>query len=153
MPVHYGESSHRHFDDGCFLQADRRHPNADHHFGVAAECAVKALLVGLGVRTDAAGNIDRPYRRHMGELFEPTPGAQTNLCAEFSAFVRGRSGARYLPRLPDGETLEDLFEDWSIDQRYVESCDIRPARVHDHFRAARALLVCLERAESDGVVA
>lgn len=157
MPIHYCQSAHRHYQDGRYLQDDRRQPNADHHFGVAAECAVKALLVGLGVQTDPAGNIDRSYRHHLGEAFEFGPGSrgsarQTNLCAEFGMYLRGHRGARYLPKLPEGEALEDLFADWSIDQRYCESDDIRAAQVHTHARAARALLSCLERAQQDGIV-
>ena len=43
----YADATRRHWDDGLFLLEDRRLANADHLFGLAAECALKAVMLPL----------------------------------------------------------------------------------------------------------
>src|SRR5688572_29447848 len=48
------EAAHRHYGDAKLLQDSRRFSGAGYHYGLAAECAIKAKLSDCGVRDDDA---------------------------------------------------------------------------------------------------
>lgn len=115
-----------------------RFPNADQLYGFAAECALKAVLVGLNSRTRPDGSLDEQGTRvHIDRLWR-----------EYHATISGRS-ARQLHVAWDGR--ENPFGDWSTDLRYSADDD-QPAaeRVTRHRRAAKACLGVLDRAGSPG---
>jgi hypothetical protein len=47
MTIHYAEAARRHHIDATYLFDGRRLPNADHLFGLAAECAMVAIIQTL----------------------------------------------------------------------------------------------------------
>ncbi len=50
MTTDFSDAADRHFHDGELLRTHRRWANADHLFGFATECALKAIMLGLGAK-------------------------------------------------------------------------------------------------------
>jgi hypothetical protein len=140
MQVDFGQAARRHYQDASQLKKDRRLHNADHLFGLAAECALKALMVASGARTDARGDLlERSHRKHFND----------GLWDEFHVFASGRQRQRYLSRLPP----ENPYMDWHVDQRYAADREFMPAAVEAHAKGARATMAALECAAADGGLA
>jgi hypothetical protein len=106
MDTDFLDAAHRHLMDARLL--DRKHgryANADHLYGIAAECMLKAIMVGLGATLSTKGNLqERAHRQHIDTLW-----------GEYCAFAAGRGGISYLP-FPSHHCL---FAGWRIDQRYA----------------------------------
>lgn len=137
--VDFPGAAKRHWGDAGHLLTDRRLPNADQLFGLSAECALKAVMVGLGMALRADGAPDsRRHRVHINELWD-----------EFLTFASNRGGARYSAHL---STLSSPFVDWDIAQRYAPGSAIMANRVHGHQAGALLAQQCLNAAILDGVI-
>lgn len=137
MSTNYREAAVRHFIDGDTLRSWLRHPNADQLYGLSAECSLKAVMIGLGMKTTNAGAPrDRGHKVHMPELW-----------MAFQSFAEGRLASRYI------EPLAHLnpFDDWRVDQRYWASSVIGAARANNHRNAAIMCRESMELAIVDGV--
>jgi hypothetical protein len=137
MTTNYRDAAVRHFVDGDTLNRATRHANADQLFGLAAECALKAVMVGLGMQVTKNGAPrDYAHKVHMPELW-----------MAFQSFAEGRLGSRYLEPL----SHRNPFDDWRVDQRYWVSSSIGAARAKYHRDAATSCRESMELAVLDGV--
>ncbi len=60
----------RHWDDAEFLFDNERTPNADHLYGVSAECGLKAVMGALGMEVDARGDpSSKDHKLHVDKLW------------------------------------------------------------------------------------
>lgn len=85
MHPDYRDAAERHWEDASYLSADKRFANADHLYGLSAECALKAVMQGLGMPLRPDGvPMDKQNRIHINLLWD-----------EFSTFAQSRNGARY----------------------------------------------------------
>ena len=125
------DAHRRHWTDAELLYGDRRWPNADHLYGLSAECGLKAVMRRLGMRAETP----RKYRKHVCELWPI-----------FEDFARERNGVRYLKLLPGGEP----FDDWSIDDRYAHREHFDQGRVGPHREAACGIRRMVRSMEQDG---
>jgi hypothetical protein len=91
-------AAQRHFDDAELLRQETRRDGAGHHYGVAGECAVKAVCV------EEANT--RPSRH-----FDVSPDKDLRVFAH--PHLGGRKG------LPIQVVLPSLFVGWSIHDRYA----------------------------------
>jgi hypothetical protein len=108
MVESYLIAAQRHFEDAELLRRETRLDNAGHHYGVAGECAVKAVCVEeAGIRPPKHFDSD-PNRDLRG-------AAVPNLA--------GRKGQRILAILPT------LFVGWSVHDRYSATGQIQMAQV------------------------
>lgn len=139
MSTDFKDASARHFDDAELLisQTQPRAANADHLFGLSAECSLKAVMLGLGmaVKSDGAP-ADKGHRVHMPELW-----------AAFQSFAQGQLASRYLEPLDK----QNLFADWEIDQRYWSRAAVLATATAIHRRGASQCRASLERQILDGV--
>ncbi len=139
MSTDFKDASARHFEDAELLlaQTPARHANADHLFGVSAECSLKAVMVGLGmvVTTDASPN-DKGHKLHMPKLW-----------AAFQSFARGQLASRYLEPLDK----QNPFADWDVEQRYWSRTAIATTAPASHRTAAAQCRESLEKLLFDGV--
>lgn len=138
MRIDFRDAAKRHWEDAELLKEQKRIHNADHHYGVAAECALKEVMVILGTPTDVRGDIDKRFWKHMPDLW-----------SEYQTFAQGRRGARYVS--PLGRFSGNPFSDWHMDQRYA--ADVTPptgAVLTSHAKACQACLEVLDRA-SNGI--
>jgi len=133
----FRDAASRHYNDGSFLLQHDRWPNADHLFGLAAECGLKAIMQAFGMKTTAVGvPRDTKYRVHIDKLW-----------LEFHAFADRRVPSHYASRLPK----ENPFTDWSVDQRYYRRDAISKKDALAHRDAARRVLDVLENVKVDGL--
>lgn len=136
----YADAARRHWDDGLFLIADSRLANADHLFGLAAECALKAVMRPLGMKLRPSGVPEDKRHGHIDRLWD-----------EFGAFVSSRGGARYGALLNAHQN--PFAGSWKVDQRYDARSDFTPAAVASHQHGAQTAKRCLDAAVLDGVIA
>jgi hypothetical protein len=131
------EAGERHHRDALHLEADGRDANADQLYGLAAECAVKALLLGLcgiAMRDDAPV---RPYRRHINELWPLAAGMVTGLTAVHHT----------------GSLLAaNPFAGWSVNDRYAGHGPIDPVGLDAHQKASASLVSGAQLARLDGLL-
>ena len=127
----FADAHLRHWTDAELLYGRERWPNADHLYGLSAECGLKAVMRRLGMPAETPSR----YRKHVRELWR-----------KFKNFARGRDGSRYLQLLPGGQP----FADWSIDDRYAHRMHFDEGRVGPHREAARRIGVMVRLAKQGG---
>lgn len=65
----YYDAAKRHFDDATFLFSDKRYANSDHLFGLSSECALKSIMLALGMKLNSSGSPKiREHRTHIKDL-------------------------------------------------------------------------------------
>ncbi len=124
----YADAHDRHWKDAERLFGCAAWANADHLYGLSAECGLKAVFQIAGQPIDAA------RRKHVDELWPA-----------FVLFAEGR-WADWLALLPTGAP----FSDWSIDQRYAHRRNFDKPLVAPHRNAARAVGAMLQFALRGG---
>ncbi|MFC6089957.1 hypothetical protein [Saccharothrix lopnurensis] len=138
----FDSSARRHMDDADLLHAHARPANADHLAGLAAECALKALIAGfLGGHINPQDlvvhpNANGPIRKHVNTLWP-----------EMVTIVQNRSASALIPLL-----TSQPFADWKVDDRYCDGTHLTATTVSNHLSAARAVISILEQAHLDGML-
>ena len=124
MPIltDYLAAAKRHHADGNSL-ASSHPPLADHILGIAAECALKAILVHLNFPLDKYGNLKFVKQLNAGR------GHLPGFLAEFR-ILQGNPYVQDLPQPVQGQP--DLFSEWSIHDRYSDASHIDAARIQRH---------------------
>jgi hypothetical protein len=130
----------RHLDDGRHLVDDGRHVNGDHLIGLAAECLLKAVLVGYLGATVA--NNKPPATNGKEHKHLPT------LWTSVGAVVSGRSGSQFSALLGGANP----FSAWSIHDRYADGSDITVQHARDHLTAADTIAALHQQAVLNGVL-
>ena len=121
----------RHYDDGLLLSGNGRVPGADHFFGIAAECAIKAALQSAGVlKFNAKDRPEKPFDKHCPDIWN-----------EYQA----QHGGRFpLPK------INPFDGNWDISDRYAAGGAITPASLESHRSGAYAAQKLLEAIASQG---
>jgi len=137
MNVNYSQAGRRHFDDCRTLSGKQRAGNSSHLAGLAAECALKAVLEGLGILTlDTRGvPADPKHKKHIDKIWD-----------EFQAALSGRAAVMYTLR------GANPFDDWKIEHRYEADSTIDQATAEKHCLGAHTAMLLLERARIEGDV-
>jgi hypothetical protein len=117
MTEAYAVAAVRHWDDARLLETSIRRPNADHLYGVAAECGLKSALVAVGAATANPTLPDR-YYQHIDKLWTLIP--HQNIQKRFPGLAALLKG----PGTP--------FGDWSIDQRYADGTAVTTEVLERH---------------------
>ena len=137
-------AARRHHQDARLLLDDRRWPNADHLAGVAAECGLKAILLGYFGAT--LGNNSRPV---WGQPAKPL-GHVNHLWNELPLIISGRS-APVFAALIAGPPPQP-FASWDIADRYSDGNTITEQCAREHLDMAKKIMGLLEQAVLNGVV-
>ena len=129
----------RHWQDGELLFGHDRWANADQLYGLSAECGLKAVMLGSGMRVRRSDGAPEQseHRQHVAELWPV-----------FGAFVSGRIAGGYLHLLPHGNP----FASWSIADRYAHGDHFSCTRVDQHRMAADKVRSMVQSAQQDGVL-
>jgi hypothetical protein len=136
MNTDFLDAHERHLDDADHLHASARFANADHLYGVAAECGLKRLMQAFGMPTGRRGPRRTEDRKHADEIW-----------LRFGAYQSGHaSSARYA--LPPSNP----FSDWHIDQRYAHHSEFTAASVQPHATSARLVKGLIGQARRDGLL-
>lgn len=135
MPDYY-DAAQRHWDDANHLLSNTSLPNSDQLFGLSAECALKAIMLPLGMGMTNGKPTSRKHG-HINVLWD-----------EFITFANGKGQAHYAAKL--GAT--NPFANWDVGQRYENGSAVSAPIVNDHKVAAELAYNCLTQAVVDGVV-
>ena len=138
MSADFCDAAERHREDAEHLFNDNRLANADHLFGLSAECALKAVMLGLKMNLTSSGKPEDPYAVHIDKLW-----------TKFITFANNRNGAHYVSLLPG---IGNPFDDWNVEQRYDHRSNITSIVVEKHRQAATETKRVLDTAILNGEV-
>lgn len=127
----------RHWQDAEQLFEAERWANADHLFGLAAECGLKRLMEMMG-----QGGLTRQDYVHVMEVRKPT-----NAWERFEAYRNGHlHGPSYvLPSI-------NPFQDWDVSQRYANQANFNKSRVEPHRKGANEVGKLIRKAQLEGLL-
>ncbi len=142
MQSDFLDAHHRHWEDANHLLAASHLANADHLYGLAAECGLKRLMIAFGMRVDSATGrpTDRADRVHASEI------GGNDIWARYETYRSGHQAAVYYLG------LTNPFVDWDVSQRYSHRSDFNPARVENHRQGAYTVHSLIKRAILEGIV-
>lgn len=137
MNADFLDSHRRHLRDADYLFAASHLANADHLYGMAAECGLKQLMIAFGMQTNATGSPNRKNDRvHVDKAW-----------AGYDAYRSGHvAGVRFV--LPS----EIPFDNWRAEQRYANTGHFDLDRVEPHRAAAHVVHALMKKAELEGLV-
>lgn len=137
-------AAYRHHKDAQFLVDDQRWPNADHLAGVAAECGIKAILLGY-----FGAQLDKNSKPVWG-MPHKTLGHINHLWTELPLIISGRSSPVFATLIAGPPP--DPFASWDIADRYSDGSTVTEQCAREHLDMAKKILVLLEQAIRDGVM-
>jgi len=144
MRTDYPIAAHRHYNDAELLYNKSRWANADQLYGIAVECALKAIMIGLGAQVNS---VTGDLTKHKKHLQHNNPAK--DLWQEFISFSQGPKGAKYIGLLPPSNP----FHNWAIEQRYSDGSVFDEAWVAPHQKATKKILFeILTEAQLDGMI-
>ena len=138
MQSDFLDAHHRHWQDAEFLYAAQRLANADHLYGMAAECGLKRLMQVFGMPFD--DERDRPSvgqdRQHAEKVW-----------VRYETYRSGHhQGVGYgLPSL-------NPFDDWHAAQRYAHRSHFSSQRADPHRQGAREVHQLVSKACLEGLL-
>lgn len=122
MQTDFLDAHKRHWDDAETLFQAGRWANADHLYGMSAECGLKELMVKLN-----RGPLSKQDYVHIMEA------KKDNAWSRYQSYLSGKGATKL--SLP----LENPFDDWLAEQRYAHQSNFDPARVQPHQAAAKLI--------------
>jgi hypothetical protein len=140
----FSAAARRHYDDAEHLLSNNRLPSADHLAGLAAECALKAILLRfLGASLGPSGKpISTINSKNVPHGHLPT------LWANLPLVATGRSGAQFAALI----NRANPFGAWDVADRYRNGATITHSRVQGHISEAKKILVAYQTAEIAGAL-
>ncbi len=138
MNADFFDAHDRHRADADLLFTSGRWANADHMYGLAAECGLKRLMLAFGMPFDAARDrpSDRDDRLHIDDVWD-----------RFETYRSGSvSGTGY--SLP----ATNLFGDWTASQRYAHQASFDEPRALAHQIGATEVQTLLKKAQNQGLI-
>lgn len=137
MNTDYFDAHQRHWEDGEALFHGSRLANADHLFGMAAECGLKRLMLAFGMAVQSDGvPSEKSDKVHANDAW---------LRYETYRSGRYRGGSYSLP-------TTNPFADWDISQRYANRSHFDRARVDPHRAGAKTVHHLVDKAQKDGLI-
>lgn len=135
--VDFLDAHQRHWTDAEILNEQNRLANADHLYGMSAECGLKAVMEKLGMPVDSLGPTDKRYKVHINVLW-----------TRFKSFASGRLDSTLVSLLPD----TDPFDDWDVNQRYANKTYFTRSWVQQHRSGAERVRALMHEARIRGVL-
>ena len=139
-------AARRHHGDAGFLLADSRWANADHLAGLAAECALKAIMQFMPFRATPNargvlvwGHSSKELKQHIDKLWR-----------ELAQNVSGYAAPTFIGLLASPGPKP--FANWHVEDRYSDGLAITQQETIEHLNAAGQVLAVLQQAAIDGYV-
>ncbi|MDM7457165.1 MAG: hypothetical protein P3W97_007935 [Tepidimonas sp.] len=138
MQADFLDAHERHWTDAEGLFQTGRWANADHLYGVAAECGLKRLMLAFGMPYDSTR--DRPAEGrdqvHANKIWD-----------RYESYRCGHhQGAAYALSTPNP------FSDWDVAQRYAHQSNFDQARTQAHQSGASVVRALIKKAQKDGLL-
>ncbi|MDF3883650.1 hypothetical protein [Cupriavidus basilensis] len=144
MITDYLDAHYRHLEDAEHLFGASRWANADHLYGVAAECGLKRLMIAFGMKVDTTTGTpsNRQDRVHVMETRKPD-----NAWDRYETYRSGHNtAAGYVL------TSTNPFIDWDVSQRYAHRRHFDQVRADSHRLGARAVRALVNKAILEGLL-
>jgi len=137
MQTDFLDAQQRHWDDAERLLKAQRWANADHLYGIAAECGLKQLMRAFGMHCDhLKGPSKRKDRVHVNDVW-----------GRYDSYRSGHvQGTGYV--LPSSNP----FTHWDISDRYAHQSNFDQARVQGHQAGAQAVRNLIAKAQREGLL-
>lgn len=138
MQADFLDAHERHWDDAERLFQAQRWANADHLYGMAAECGLKALMEKLSTQ----GALD-PKQDHVHIMEDKRAN---NAWSRYQSYLSGPLAIKLsLPQT-------NPFGDWLTSQRYAHQSNFNHARAQSHQAGAKAVCERINIARREGLV-
>lgn len=137
MKEDFLDAHQRHLDDAERLFQAQCWANADHLYGVAAECGLKVLLEKL-----KGGSLGKGDRLHIME-----DKKQDNAWVRYQSYISGRLSATKLS-LPQSNP----FSDWLVSQRYAHRSNFDQKKATAHQVGALAVAALVKKTDKEGLL-
>jgi hypothetical protein len=138
MQADFLDAHERHWCDADRLFSAGRYANADHLYGMAAECGLKRLMVRFGMTVNPATGApkDRSDWKHAN-----------NIWARFESYRSGRvEGVDY------GLPTPNPFDNWDVSDRYAHQSSFNQAGVQLHQAGAAVICDLIKKAQREGLL-
>ena len=137
MNADFQDAHFRHWEDAEYLFLAERRANADHLYGVAAECGLKALMLkfGMPVASQTGKPNNQNDQQHANRIW-----------LRYESYRSGHSrGSRY--SLSD----QNPFSDWDVSDRYAHRGQFEVGRVDVHRVGAKEVCDLIRKASLEGL--
>lgn len=137
MQADFLDAHERHWGDAETLFRTSRWANADHLYGIAAECGLKRLMVVFGMPSDSSTG--RPAhasdRKHVNDIWQ-----------RFESYRSGKvEGVGY------ALSVSNPFGDWDVSDRYAHRSNFDTERVERHRNGALIVRELVANARREGL--
>lgn len=138
MQADFLDAHERHWQDAELLLTNQRLANADHLYGMSAECGLKRLMLAFGMTYDFQKNLpsDRKDQQHVDRLWMRYDDYRTG----------HHQGMGY------GLPPANPFSNWHASQRYSSQADFSTPRVTDHRTGAELVCNLIRKARREGLL-
>lgn len=138
MKADFLDAHQRHWHDAEHLFQSQRWANADHLYGMAAECGLKSLMSVFGMIVDSGTGspTNKKDWKHANEVW-----------ARFETYRSGHpqgAGFALSPRNP--------FSLWEVADRYANQSNFNQARVQGHQAGAQEVGTLIAQAQRNGLL-
>lgn len=138
MQADFLDAHERHWTDAETLLRAERWANADHLYGMTAECGLKRLMLAFGMPYDSARDCPTKSQDQVHA---------NKIWARFESYRSGHhQGTAYVLPTPDP------FTDWDVAQRYAHQSNFGQARVVAHQCGASQVRALVQKARREGLI-
>lgn len=139
MQADFLDAHERHWEDAERLFLAGRYANADHLYGMAAECGLKRLMVIFGMKVDRAKGgspSDGKDRNHVNNIWD-----------RFESYRSGKvEGVDY------GLPVPNPFGNWDASDRYAHQSKFNQADVQIHQSGTTVICELIKKAQREGLL-
>ena len=123
-------AAHRHLEAGEYLAKTHRKDVAGYLFGIAAECALKNMMIASGMRhLSEADRRDDPFYAHFESL---------------KSMLRDTASGRLATELRRYAENSSFMQHWDISMRYSNGKEVRSEWVDRWHRDARDVIGAMD---------
>ncbi len=142
MTTDFADAHHRHLKDADTLYSAQRWANADHLYGLSAECGLKALMILFGMPAPNGEPKDPLDRVHVNYL-RPN---KVNVWVRYETYRSTYQAINY-PLSPTNP-----FANWDVNQRYEHQINFTQQLVDPHKQGAVSVKTLITQAQQDGLI-
>ncbi|MGW7019286.1 hypothetical protein ACWGGS_08055 [Streptomyces decoyicus] len=159
-PHSFLEAGHCHYNAATQLAKSPQHSGpADHLAGIAAECAIKAMLLdffgsvqdaphGIPYSPAIRNNPAAPSKTQIEKARKASEhGHLPHVWDQLLLLADGHRGAIVLAHVPQQNPFRESADTWDVAHRYRDSSQISDQRVKRHLAAARTVIAAYQQAK------
>lgn len=138
MQADFLDAHERHWDDAERLLHAQRWANADHLYGMAAECGLKRLMMrfGMAISPVTGSPTDNKDWKHAN-----------NIWTRFESYRSGKvEGSGY------GLPAPNPFDHWDVSDRYAHQSNFDQARAQGHRAGTQTVRSLIAKAQNEGLL-